>query len=221
MSSGSASASSTVGTGYPTSTDLQNQIATAFPSLTLTAGQIAQLPGKIAAAIAEFERRTNRVFQAVSSTYTYDAPQRASGILLLERDLLTLSSLSRGGVALVSGQDYRALPGGYGSDGKPFTQIQFLQGAGYLPGALGWNGVSITGLWGYSATVQDDVFQAMLARASALMLGPLGTSISGGLKSWKDDDVGEDYGTGFKDLIDGWNAEFGSAVSIYARWSPG
>ncbi len=78
----------------------------------------------------------------------------------------------------------------------------------------------ITGIWGYSREVPEDVWMAILKKGSAEILHAMLISISKGLKSWKQFGVSEEYGGPFyADLFKQWNEDFNHTVQRYMRCS--
>lgn len=214
-------------TAWPAGSDVAAFLAAA--GLTVGSGLLGELDTMANAAVADLEKATGRQFIAASGTETYDAPTGAAGLVLLRRDLLSVSGLTRSGSAQISGTDYRLVSLERNSDRAPvYYAVQFQAPAYAFPGSAGWDGVSITGTWGYGTNVPPGAWQGVLNRAAWLAAPSLILGFSGGFVSWTEADVTENYGQNpLAALMKAWGGDdglggaFGGAVRLYARWAPG
>lgn len=114
------------------------------------------------------EEYTNRVFVAETATKYFGSDSldyRNSSILIIDDDLLTITTLTNGDTNVIAAANYWL-----GSvddhrlnrnDGTPHHGIQLTNDGGY---SWTWNTdgwVSILGTWGYSTTAPADIQQAM------------------------------------------------------------
>lgn len=181
------------------------------------------------AAADEFQRRVGTQILAPAGTvaHVYDPP--ISGCLDLRRALMTLTSVvhqPQGGSAevLTQNTDYVLMEYTPVLDVEPnqgrYWAIEFLTRRWTFPLAPGnRRSLIVTGTWGLwtaAAGMPDDVFQALLHRAGAMLLTELGSfaavartqqSEVGVQTSW-----GSDPNSGVRRE---WNAEFEAAVKRY------
>jgi len=181
---------------YPTAGDLKTFLyaANQIDSPTAPTGRAASLDfqGAVDAAKAEFENRTGRTYRAASATRIYDTPTDAGHLLDLETDWATITSITRDGDTLVVEDDYRKRP----LDGPPYRFVEFVAG---LMEPLPWGSrgtVVVTGTLGSSATVPDDVYQAVLQRAAAHCAPQLQGIVTGGAQSVKQADASVTFAGG-------------------------
>ena len=216
---------------YPTATDLQ-AFLTAH-GVTLTSGQEVQCASAIAAGIADFERATDRkpFLAGPSVAKVLDPPtmyDEGRSILFLKRDLATFTSLvyqPTNGTAetLVRGEDFQLQP--YDADDtdefRPFDRIDFYGRRWLSPHAASVRySLTLTGTWGYSTILPDDVWQAMLCQGAGGMWTILRQYNTNGMLGWKDGDRSVDYGIqSWSALSDAWAAQYQAAVSRYRRLS--
>lgn len=168
------------------------------------------------------ERETDRVFLAVSATREFDPPVGNNGVLDLGVDLVSLSSLTYGGTAWTAGTDYRLQPVNATVEGKPFSMIRFNR-RWQSPLPFSQQGsLVITGLWGYSAKIPEDVWQAMRAAAAVTLLPAISFGLTRGLVSWSDEDTTENYGKDpLGNLAATWGAIRSGAIARYKRVAVG
>lgn len=211
-------------TAYPTAGDLQVLLTASGVLLDLSAGGLIylDLEGAVTAARQQFEELTGRTFLAYSQARRYDSPVNLRGILDLRADLLSLESVTAGGTALVSGRDFVLGPANADLNGRPWSWIEFIQlfRSGLSPQIR--QDIRVTGSWGYSAQVPEDVWQAILAGAAARVAPQIALGISRGLLLWREGDVMEEYGRtpGTTPLVAEagmWVTQFGAAAARYRR----
>jgi hypothetical protein len=174
---------------YPTQGDLIRFLyaANLIDSATAPTGRAASLPYEAAVdgARAEFESRTNRTYRAAAASVVYDPPTDGDALLDLEGDWATITSITRDGDLLVAEDDYRLRP----LDGPPYRFVEFIAGQS---APLPWSTrgtVTVTGTRGSAATVPDDVYQAVLQRAAAMLAPSLQGILTRGAQSVKQADA--------------------------------
>ena len=182
----------------------------------------------LASAIGEWERVTKwQPFAAAAapSTRVFDSP--LSAILDLEGGLIDAPSVMIGTTAYTLNQQFTAGPKNALARGLPICYLDFgpltsPQGYGYsnslgfLPS--GRMTVSVTGTWGYCGVVPPDVRQAILQEAAAQLAPSLAIARYGGLISWTEEGVTENYGRAqFSDMADSGAKAFASAAMRYRR----
>lgn len=117
---------------------------------------------------AYIDGETFRTFEAETTTRYYPRETRDvwdSGLLHIEHDLLTITSLANGdsdATAITAASYWLTDSEGGRNDGPPFHGILLKDNSGvvWIWDVDGW--VAVTGTWGYSATVPDDVRRAAL-----------------------------------------------------------
>lgn len=184
---------------YPVDADVVAFIAAA--GIALPSG-MAALEGYAEAANREFEQETGWppfLADADDSTRTFDPPgphltgggyaQTRGGrrVLALRAGLVSLTSIDCGGI--LPATQYRLLPLNAAVQGKPSSIIEFL-----VPIFGQAGSVLVTGRWGYSVTVPEDVFQAILRIAASNALKDLSeaNNIQNPIK-WNRGEVGESF----------------------------
>lgn len=204
---------------YPTSADLIRFLygAGLVDDPTTPTGRAAasviDYAGAVGAARSEFERRTGRTYRAAAATRTYDTPTDSAGMLDLESDWATITAITRDGDTLDEGDDYRLRP----LEGPPYRFVEFVA---TIMDPLPWSSraaLVVTGTRGSAATVPDDVFAAVLARA-ALRLAPLfHGQLTQGAQSIKQDDASITYaGDVALGAVGGqWAADWAQCVEDY------
>ena len=208
---------------YPTSTDLQTYLATTNLA---TAG--LDLDRAIAGSVAGFQEATGRLpFLAVSGTRLFDPPTGPGLMLDLRADVVGISSIAINGQAQTEGEDYWVRPYNNDQIGKPFNLVEFsaykwpLRWSFALPQ---WKqSISITANWGYSTTLPDDVWDALLQGGAYRVYQALALRVSGGLHSARVDDeeliFSRDADTApLAPEANAWKQTFNEAVLRYARW---
>ena len=217
---------------YPTGADLLAYITSLG---VLNSGQLtaitAGLTARAAAAAARWEREVGWLpFLATGSASTrrFDPPgpndrgltRGGDKRLYLSGALVTSTApVVRSGVTTASAgdlltieDDYFLGPENADQTGMPWRWVEF-----------GWNrwgpprSISVTGLWGWSATVPDDVWQAVLGLGARTALETT-TRISGGRSSWKEADSGENFGaTPLQFHLEEWGRVYAETLSNYRR----
>ncbi|MBI1332703.1 MAG: hypothetical protein GC165_07465 [Armatimonadetes bacterium] len=160
--------------------------------------------GDLAAAIGIVERETGWLpflMDAADVTRTFDPPMLSvqgfaspnNGLMVpLRAGLLSVTSVVVDSTPLVQNQDFWLEP----SYRLPWSWIKFRTTYIAPPQSL-----AITGKWGYSATVPDDLWTAVRDYAAYHALSNLQAStLASPLDSWTEADIKENYGK--KDTVD-------------------
>jgi hypothetical protein len=180
-------------TSQPSADDVKKLIdgTGLFPSLDVAPFTSIDWDGAASAAYEQFKSKTGREFVVTeATTRVYDPPRHPKGILMLGADLASdpaaTISVTISGVAKVANQDYYLGPDNSDQKGKPWGWIE-------IPAcAITWvNGnprksIAITGYWGYSREMPDDVFDAIVGYAFYLCRPQLAANINNGLASIQD-----------------------------------
>lgn len=169
---------------YPEAEDLAALLA-ATP---LDIPDTLDFDSKVAEARDDWEARTDwlpYLADADDSERTFDPPGwGGSRTLPLGGGLVSLTSLTVDGTALVSGTDFRLRPANAPAQGRPYTSAEFLCGGW---GGSHWGGygppgsVVIVGRWGRVAALEDNVWGAILGYAASLCVPELALTVSNGL----------------------------------------
>jgi hypothetical protein len=126
------------------------------------AGEDANLTIALAAAVAEFERATNRIYVETTETKTFRVVDpfvtQRGRCLTLFQDLQSVTTLTNGDGIEIAAADYDLVPGA-----APYDQIILTK----YSGLRFWDGgdgtqISVAGKWGYSADVPADVLRELL-----------------------------------------------------------
>jgi hypothetical protein len=200
---------------YPTMIDLGAWLQDAG----FTAAAVANLDLETAAAagIATFEQAVGRRMLATTQTREFDLPSHPRGILDLRADLASLTSVTVSGTAQVLNTDVRLREPNAADEGRPYWGLQFYRR--FYPTSYplaAWGQVVVTGLWGYAATIPDDVWQAMLAAAGLSLFPYLAQEFSRGAITYKEQDVTEEYG---KDPMGSFRDNW--SLALYGPPGPG
>lgn len=103
------------------------------------------------------------------STRYYDRINRA-GNVLLDGGLLSCSSVAIHGSPFVIGTAVWLKPANAPGQGRPFLKLEFLP---WLFQNWSWpipNAIAVTGEWGYSQSVPDDVWKSITRHAAAAVI---------------------------------------------------
>ena len=219
--------------GYPDAGDVQTWLTAAgFTFSTSTASQASQM--ELFDAIARtgrqvFERRCGRTFLGTGSNSTryFDPPTNRDGRLRID-DLASLNTVQYqpyGSTAetLTLTTDFWTLPDNAADRSLPFTALQFRarRWSGPITSSLR-RSIIISGQWGMftkATGLPEAVWSAMIAAGCLDLFGTLSQALTGGLLSWKEADVQEDYGVEpLNRLRASFEARVDTAVRLYRRW---
>jgi hypothetical protein len=124
------------------------------------------LTNKIAAAQAEIDRQSGRTFEAVTTTKYYnefyEGLNTSENLLLLDDDLLTVTTLTNGDGTVIPSSGYWLEP----QNLTPYSVIRLKSSYSWSFSTDGQ--ISILGTWGKSATAPSDIVNACIELAVAL-----------------------------------------------------
>lgn len=193
---------------YPTGSDLAAYLLAAGFTATFVAA--LDTDTFAAAGASQFERECDRRMLAVTQTREFDpARVTASGFLDLRADLASLASVAWNGVSYAVGTEVRAFPLNAADDGRPYSGLTFGVWRRFYPMSYPLLPplVTVTGDWGYGATIPEDAWAGMLAAAGLLLVPQIIQRRTGGMESWTEADMTERYGTNpLQGLRTGWQA---------------
>lgn len=188
---------------YPAATAVSAYVAGAGVSVP-TGFTSAMFDTHAYAAVNEWERLTDyrpflAAMAAVSLYFDPPGPNRTTELrggyqrLVLDRGFTVISEVRSGitvddtaGTVLTAGTDYRLWPVNAPSDSQPYTCIDFIAVQRGEP-----NSVKVTGTAGYSATINAEVYQAVLELAAGHAMASLAQGIGSGAVEWDEGDVSE------------------------------
>lgn len=214
-------------TAYPTATNVEDFIEAS--GITASAAQITFLDEAALSGKQIIERRTGRTFlgDGTNTTRYYQPPTTRSGRLRIE-DLASISSVTyqpsgqTTATTWTANTDYWTEPDNYAARGEPITSLVLRQRWSQPLGTAYRRSIAVTGQWGYStlaAGFPEAVWLAMIAAGLVDVWELFAQSISGGMLSWKEADVQEDYGVEpLKRLQTSWTDRVDRAVRLYRRW---
>jgi len=129
----------------------------------------------IEAASRYIDRYTGRTFYARSQTRHYDMPYGL--MLLLDDDLLTITTLTNGDGATIASTEYVLKP----YNDPPYYAIDLVGStAGWQPNNNGVRrAISVAGTWGYSSSAPTDITEACLQIAWHYYQRRFGENVSG------------------------------------------
>jgi hypothetical protein len=165
---------------YPTAAEMVTRLG--LMGVTLTTGQVAPF---LARAVSTWEGLTYSPFKAEASPGTYTLDPGGAQERLLPTAFTAITVVTLNGVNLTSTQ-YRLLP----RSGGPLTRIEFTS-----PVIEGPNALTVTGTRGYSATIPDEVYEAVMGYAVAAARKAMNSG-DGPLSKVKQDTVEYTYDTG-------------------------
>ena len=213
-------------TAYPTATDVEAFIEAS--GITCTAAQTAFLDEAAARGQQVIEQRCGRVFlgSGNNSTRYFDPPTNRNGRLEID-DLASLNTVQYqpyGSTAetLTLNTDFWTLPDNAAARSLPFTALQFRdrRWSGPITSSLR-RSIIVSGQWNYgtlAAGFPEAVWLAMIAAGLTDMWEIFAQSISGGMLSWREADVQEDWGVEpLKRLRDAWETRANTTIRLYRR----
>lgn len=217
-------------TSYPAAADVEALLKSAkyWPEDSdATAVAFAREQAAIAAsgAAVEFERRTGWLpflAKAEPTARMFDATT-GEGVLELGGGLLPspapVATLTAGGATYQENISYWLQPASAPDQGLPYTRLQFVHS---LFGGRVWstpNRITITGRWGYAATVPPDVWVALQKKAGVEVLASIENLQS--IASISQDGFSKAYDVvGIitqKDVLDRWGKDFDRFCTRYTR----
>ncbi len=211
--------SAVVSTGWPTVAEVTTRLGEAgiasadIPSST-------SLQRSIDAAIKRF-KNISRFFPFLSTgteeTRRFSPPE--SGVLKLKAGLLTLTSLTTHNypnataTTLTVNEDFWLMPEDAAEKEEPYRWIEFRRWQHGLP-----RSIALVGKWGFSLTVPDDAWEAVMQLALAHALRLKSSAVSGGMSSWMEGNVQETYGVDgpYRGQIKGYE-DYAREVALFYR----
>ncbi len=186
---------------YPTGADLSAYLVSIGLLSTAQAASL-DLDARMNAAVAQWERRTGFIpFLAGAATTRYfdpPGPNRRTGRIGLTRggearldlmgglvgepsSVITGYSIHSTGSTLTAQDQYCLLPRDNPARSLPYLEIEFISSQWGGPGSI-----AILGQWGYSTTVPDDVWQALLEYGAWLAVPDVTGLRTRGILEWED-----------------------------------
>jgi hypothetical protein len=172
---------------HPTATDLQALYASTglVPNPAVAPFSSIAWAAYVATAIAAFAEATGRTFgvgtAAPSVARTFDPPRNSRALLQLGAEALSIASVTVSGAVQVLNTDYYLGPPNADAEGKPWSWIEFASPFSNPLTVAARKSVVVTGVWGYSVNVPDDVWDAELKYAGWLAAPLVALKISKGL----------------------------------------
>lgn len=227
-------------TSYPTAANALALLPTSISSQIPT----VESDAAVDAAIASFENQTGwRPFLAgaTATSRILPSPDYRTGrsVLILPQGAVSVTEVQVDlndagvGTVLTPVREYNLEPTGADTNGRPFTRIAFGRfgpdygGSFIISDALftrqsAYAGkCKVTARWGFCTELPADVFLAIMRKAAGDLLLGAKTRLSGGLVSWEEADVKENFGGGsnnpMTETIDGWEKSFNQVVAKYQR----
>ena len=158
--------------------------------------------------ITTFEAMVGRKMLGTGTeTYTYSPPTNTNRLDLedlcsSEPVTVVYQPYGTPPVTLIAGQDYRlgpenaALRWTTALSDRPWEWLEFQR---RWTSPYGWGtgaSLRVTGVWGYSTTLPDDAWAAMLSLALLYLMPGAATAATGFLRAWREGPVSEEYGGG-------------------------
>lgn len=207
---------------YPTPDDVEALLKSAsFWPTDSNKADFARLQAQIGAAAARDEWETVTGWSpflaaSTATTRTFETTDH-TGYLDLSGGALSIQSVQLGPTSLTLGSHFTPQPSNAPQQQKPFTGLRFLNRTyPHTPP----HQISVTGQWGYCASVPGDAWQAVLQKAALIVLTQIENLQS--IASISQDGFSKAYDVvGIvtqKDLATGiWNKDFAKIAARYKR----
>lgn len=201
---------------YPVGSDLSTFLTAGGYSTTAVS---ALLEGYAAAGWQSIEQATGRKFLAVTGTREFDVRACIDNIVDLRDDICQITSVALDGSTLTLDTHYRLLPENADDRGYPWGMVRLSQSWPDGGDPSNWKRLVVVGKWGYSLTIPEPVWQAMLAAATLLLYPQLTHGAIGPVESWKaSDGTSESYGQqAFQMHRGGYQNLVNQIVMLYRR----
>jgi len=209
---------------FPGSVDVLRLISsTGIVDVTGNGFRSIDLDSFVRSSVSEVQSRSGRIFIAVSATRSYDVPTGPHGIIDLGADLCSGGSaptILLNGVSQEVGTQVFLDPVNADVDGVPWVRID-IPVLCYAFGIYPRRCVSVSGLWGYSVSVPDDVWAGVVCHAAHLAVPTLQLMISQGVCELRTEEGVAAYLDGGKSALTvadaSWMSEFDGVCSRYRR----
>ena len=204
---------------YPTTSELTGYLG----SPTLPTVLSSALQSMLDSAVEDFEDLTGiKPFKAEAnaSTTIFSSPHTTGDALYLPTTYFTVTSLKSGitpgntGTELVVDQDYFLLP-----ELGPYDLVRFRSLRSF-----GIKDFSVTGRKGYSTTIPEDVYMAVLLKAAVQIYNYQANLAGGNAYNVKQGPVELNFGASYGEIVDGLagkakaaEANFKAVVAKYKR----
>jgi hypothetical protein len=220
---------------YPVAGDLTAFLSEAGVVLNTTSARDAAL----AAGIQAFETACSRHFLAGkaidntdqgSQTRYFDPPVGQDGVLWFGawNDLAVPAasgavvyqpSSAGSPTTFALNTDYWFEPRNNPAIGKPYTHMRMLRRWRAPNWGSLYNAIQITGLWGYSTSIPDDAWLAMLQSAALWVEGQHRLAVTGGGNAGfaVTGGVSFQFGTDYTTIVKRWQGKVDAAVATYRR----
>lgn len=182
-------------TEYPEESDVRAWLLSAdltIPQIDLMAPMFR---GACETSRTSFERGTGRRFKAETKTLLMAGPMNGRVLYALPEDLVSLSGagIVLDGTTLVEDQDFDLVQDGVTS--PHYSRVLFRGSWAYIPTRASHLGLSITGSWGYAATIPGDVWDAILSGAVLELIQQMRRVLVGDLVQTRQGSSEEVYAT--------------------------
>ena len=210
---------------YPITSDVSSYL-TSIGSSTIINSSI--LTAWLSAAVASLERQTRRQFVATTETRYFDGS--GTGELAID-DYVSISSVKLYGVIGSSSPLTFSSWCEEAVYGSPKSKILIARGSvpAFSPLFVerwpeGRRNIEVTGTWGYSSSVPDDVWQGLVEVAAGCTLDAVAAATSGNttgggpLTSWQEGDIRETFDASVQLSTKlGASSRFAELVRIYSK----
>ena len=169
-------------------------------------------------AIDEYQ---TRVFKAPvggrSGDFCYVPLVELSGGVVDVRSVHLKSPSSGARHILIEGTDFLFMPEDAPRMGRSYEWIEFIR-----PSIRQGDLVEVDGLWGYCSELPEDVRSCILKLAASEVVSLCECSLGGGLKSWSEEGVREEYDReSYEAVVHRWKSESRRLVACYRRFKLG
>lgn len=202
---------------YPTAVDLTDFLTTVNGiTVDILAGM--DLDDMASQGQTQFEGAISRRLLAVTQSRTFTPPSQPRMPLFFRADLVSLTSLTIQGQTKTVGVDFELGPDNADLDGNPWQWARPLTMLWPLNRFLG-RVVTVTGSWGYGATIPEDAWQAILRQGALNAWPQIHRALTSGMQRMKEGDVDYTF-TDIEKQVQGWSEAITRAETRYKAWRP-
>lgn len=176
------------------------------------------IANKIASAVGEWNNSTRYspfLSTGTDETRKFDPPH-GSRYLFFDIGLVSLTSVVISGIPYTLDQDFFLWPANCDKMNEPWLGLEFLRRVHGAP-----RSVSITGKFGYSLTVPDQAWEAVMCKVLALCQPELATALTGGVFRFEEGSLKIQYASGSESVLSRelaqWEKTFNSAKKSFTR----